>query len=117
MVTRTGLHRKSVTSAVKARLERSSYSGSRSLRLKSDDDGVVPAEVFRFSGGGVLALKGDAYPPTRNEDASKCLKLFLEFEGLLSKCSFILLGESNSYDVTPSTRWRTQPDIWKYRII
>lgn len=63
MVTRTGLHRTSVTSTVKARLERSGYSGSRSLwRLKSDDDGVVPAEVFRFSGGGVLALKGDAYP-------------------------------------------------------
>lgn len=39
--------------------------------MKSDDDGV-PAEVFRFSGGGVLALKDDAYhPPTRNEDASK----------------------------------------------
>lgn len=28
--------------------------------MKGDDDGV-PAEVFRFSGGGVLALKGDAY--------------------------------------------------------
>lgn len=27
------------------------------VRLKSDDDGDDPTEVFRFSGGGVLALK------------------------------------------------------------
>jgi hypothetical protein len=57
------------------------------VKWKSDDDGV-PAEVFRFSGGGVLALKRDAYTQLgrRCLEVLEHLELFLEFRLLLSKC-------------------------------